>query len=97
MKDTVYGELTVRLQFEKNILKVQVINGRNLIGMDSNGINNHNFLAINTIEYCVFIGSSDPFVKICLLPEEKFTNIIKPKTQAHNKTQFPLYDETFLL
>ncbi|XP_018323999.1 protein unc-13 homolog 4B isoform X2 [Agrilus planipennis] len=40
-------------------------------------------------------GLCDSFVKVCLLPEEKFTNIQKPKTQTQNKTQFPLYDETF--
>ncbi|KAB0801825.1 hypothetical protein PPYR_04011 [Photinus pyralis] len=78
MKSSPYGELTVRLQFLNTDLKIEIINARNLIPMDSNGF-------------------ADSFVRICLLPEEKFTNITKPKTQTHNKNLFPLYDETFTL
>ncbi|KAF5278655.1 hypothetical protein FQA39_LY00697 [Lamprigera yunnana] len=75
---TLYGEISVRLQFINNDLIVEVINGRNLLAMDSNGY-------------------SDSFVRINLLPEEKFTQIHKPKTQTHNKNLFPLYDEIFTL
>ncbi|KAJ9577896.1 hypothetical protein L9F63_025242, partial [Diploptera punctata] len=42
-------------------------------------------------------GSCDPYVKVHLLPEERFTNITKPRTKTHKKTQFPLFDETFTL
>ncbi|KAK4881762.1 hypothetical protein RN001_005081 [Aquatica leii] len=42
-------------------------------------------------------GFSDSFVRISLLPEERFTHIPKPKTQTHNKNLFPLYDELFTL
>ncbi|CAH1967098.1 unnamed protein product [Acanthoscelides obtectus] len=42
-------------------------------------------------------GTCDAFVRIHLLPEAKFTNIEKPKTKTHNRTQFPLFDETFVL
>ncbi|KAF2898858.1 hypothetical protein ILUMI_07316 [Ignelater luminosus] len=78
LKTSPYGELTVRLQFQNHDLKIEVINARDLIPMDSNGF-------------------SDSFVRIFLLPEEKFTNVQKPKTQTHNKNLFPLYDETFTL
>lgn len=78
LKSSPYGELTVRLQFLNNDLKIEIINARNLIPMDSNGF-------------------SDSFVRVCLLPEEKFTNISKPRTQTHTKNLFPLYDETFIL
>jgi len=78
IKNSPYGELTVRLQFQNLELKVEIINARNLIAMDSNGL-------------------CDSFVRINLYPEEKFTNVPKPKTQTHNKNQFPLYDETFVL
>lgn len=40
-------------------------------------------------------GSCDPFVRIHFIPEDKFTNVSKPKTNAQNKTLFPLYDEKF--
>lgn len=78
LKSSPYGELTVRLQFLNNDLKLEIINARNLIPMDSNG-------------FC------DSFVRVSLLPEEKFTNISKPRTQTHSKNLFPLYDETFTL
>lgn len=42
-------------------------------------------------------GSCDPFVRIHLLPEDKFAGTIKPKTNAQNKTLFPLFDEKFAM
>lgn len=42
-------------------------------------------------------NSCDPFVRIHLLPEEKFLSIAKPKTQTQSKTLFPLFDEKFTL
>ena len=78
LKSSPYGELTVRLQFLNNSLKVEIINARDLIPMDSNG-------------FC------DSFVRICLLPEEKFTTVSKPKTQTHSKNLFPLFDEMFVI
>lgn len=47
--------------------------------------------------YVISAGLSDSFVRIYLLPEEKFTNVPKPKTQTHNKNLYPLYDEIFTL
>lgn len=42
-------------------------------------------------------GSCDPFVRIHFLPEEKFAGVAKPKTNAQNKTLFPLFDEKFAM
>lgn len=42
-------------------------------------------------------GNTDAFVRIHLLPEHKFSGIVKPKTQTHYKTLFPLFDEDFVL
>ncbi|XP_044739455.1 protein unc-13 homolog 4B isoform X2 [Chrysoperla carnea] len=72
------GQLTVRCKFHGCTLKIEVMNARNLIPMDTN-------------------GSCDSFVRIHLLPEDKFLNVMKPKTQTQNKTLFPLYDETFTI
>ncbi|KRT85512.1 C2 domain containing protein, partial [Oryctes borbonicus] len=72
------GQLTVKMKFEENDLKVDILNAKNLVPMDSN-------------------GSSDSFVRVHLLPEERFTNIPKPKTQTQHKTLFPLFDESFTL
>ncbi|VEN33614.1 unnamed protein product [Callosobruchus maculatus] len=41
-------------------------------------------------------GTCDAFVRLHLLPEDKFSNVEKPKTKTHNRTQFPLFDETFV-
>ncbi|XP_046385161.1 protein unc-13 homolog 4B isoform X2 [Ischnura elegans] len=71
-----FGLLTVRLQFVEDVLRIGVMNARNLKPMDSN-------------------GSCDPFVRIHLLPEEKFTGTTKPRTKTHKKTLFPLFDEVF--
>ncbi|XP_034244004.1 protein unc-13 homolog 4B isoform X2 [Thrips palmi] len=40
-------------------------------------------------------GSCDPYVKIHLVPEDKFVNVQKPRTKTHKKNLFPLFDETF--
>lgn len=42
-------------------------------------------------------GASDVFVRIHLLPENKFAGIPKPKTQTQYKTLFPLFDENFVM
>ncbi|XP_046996115.1 protein unc-13 homolog 4B isoform X1 [Schistocerca americana] len=73
-----FGLLTIRAQFVEDLLRVEIMNARNLRPMDSN-------------------GSCDPYVKIHLLPEEKFGNVTKPRTKTHKKTVFPLYDETFTI
>lgn len=40
-------------------------------------------------------GSCDPYVKIHILPEEKFAGITKPRTKTHKRNLFPLFDESF--
>lgn len=40
-------------------------------------------------------GKCDSYVKIRLLPEEKFTEVKPPKTRVQKETLFPLFDETF--
>ncbi|XP_026481672.1 protein unc-13 homolog 4B-like [Ctenocephalides felis] len=42
-------------------------------------------------------GSCDPFVRVSLLPEDRFVGVSKPKTQSQSKTMFPLFDETFII
>lgn len=66
------------MKFQGNTLIIEVMNGRNLIAMDSN-------------------GSTDSFIRVHFLPEEKFTSVPKPKTKIHYKNLFPLYDETFTM
>ncbi|XP_070154646.1 protein unc-13 homolog 4B isoform X2 [Polyergus mexicanus] len=40
-------------------------------------------------------GKCDSYIKIRLLPDEKFTDIKTPKTRVQKETLFPLFDETF--
>ncbi|XP_021939432.1 protein unc-13 homolog 4B isoform X2 [Zootermopsis nevadensis] len=72
------GLLTVRIQFVEDLLRIEILNARNLHAMDAN-------------------GSCDPYVKVHLLPEEKFRTVTKPRTKTHKKTMFPLFDENFTL
>ncbi|XP_021207893.2 protein unc-13 homolog 4B isoform X2 [Bombyx mori] len=72
------GILTVRAQFIDDNLKIEVMNARNLVATDSNGL-------------------CDSYVRVALLPEDSFANVVKPKTQTHSKNLFPLYDEMFLI
>ncbi|XP_059619903.1 protein unc-13 homolog 4B isoform X1 [Phlebotomus argentipes] len=78
IRETPYGQLTVRCCFKDLVLEIEVMNARNLRPMDSN-------------------GSCDPFVRIHFLPEERFVGIVKPRTNAQNKTLFPLFDEKFVI
>lgn len=43
----------------------------------------------------LFLGLSDPFVKVRLLPREKFQHVSKPSTAVQKKTLYPLFDECF--
>lgn len=40
-------------------------------------------------------GKCDSYIKIKLLPDEKFADIKAPKTHVQKETLFPLFDETF--
>ncbi|KAL1114981.1 hypothetical protein AAG570_007804, partial [Ranatra chinensis] len=42
-------------------------------------------------------GLCDPYVKIHLLPEEKFVHLSKPRTKTVKRSLNPLFDETFTL
>lgn len=42
-----------------------------------------------------FPGSCDSYVKVRLLPEEKFTDVKLPKTHVQKENLYPLYDEIF--
>lgn len=57
------------------------------------------YVDVNTIVYLQISlsGTCDSFVRINLFPEDKFTGVTKPKTQTHNKTLFPLYEEKFVM
>lgn len=43
----------------------------------------------------LFLGFSDPFVKVRLLPKDKFQHATKPTTAVQKKTLYPLFDECF--
>ncbi|XP_014272983.1 protein unc-13 homolog 4B isoform X1 [Halyomorpha halys] len=78
MKEPTMGMLTIRAQFVNYMLRIEVLNARNLIPHDKNGL-------------------CDPYVKIHLLPKEKFADVIKPKTKTQRRNLFPLFDDTFTL
>lgn len=42
-------------------------------------------------------SSCDPFVRIYLIPEDKFGATTKYKTNVQSKTRFPLFDEKFVM
>lgn len=93
-----YGQLTVRCWFEDNNLMVIlafefVVWGHRVSCNDSFQIdvmNARNLVPMDSN------GSCDPFVRIHLIPEEKFGNVTtKIKTKAQDKTLFPLFDEKF--
>jgi len=46
-------------------------------------------------DWLLFSGFSDPFVKVRLLPRDKFQHVIKPTTAVQKKTLYPLFDESF--
>lgn len=50
-----------------------------------------------TWKYCsVYLpGSCDSYVKVKLLPEEKFADVKLPKTHVQKENLYPLYDEIF--
>ncbi|KAF4518246.1 hypothetical protein B566_EDAN010391 [Ephemera danica] len=42
-------------------------------------------------------GTCDPYVRVHLLPEERFAGAPKPKTKIHKRDLFPLFDEIFTI
>ncbi|XP_011878688.1 PREDICTED: protein unc-13 homolog D isoform X5 [Vollenhovia emeryi] len=103
MEDPIYGLVSVKAYFVDNSLNIQILNARNLRCMDSNG---HFISKLSTLERKLHSKSKqrvkdgktskcDSYVKIRLLPEEKFAEIKAPKTHVQKETVFPLFDETF--
>ncbi|XP_015606405.1 protein unc-13 homolog 4B isoform X3 [Cephus cinctus] len=103
LDESMYGQLTVRAQFVDNSLNIQVLNARNLRPMDTNG----DFIGkLSTLERKLHSKSKerlregktrkcDPYVKIKILPDEKFAQVKIPKTHVQKETLFPLFDEKF--
>ncbi|XP_069677905.1 protein unc-13 homolog 4B-like [Periplaneta americana] len=73
-----HGVLAVRMMFIEDMLKVEILNARNLQPISPKG--------------CCY-----PYVKIYLLPENKFKGVRQPKTKTHKNTVFPLFDESFMI
>ncbi|XP_025200200.1 protein unc-13 homolog 4B-like isoform X2 [Melanaphis sacchari] len=83
-----------RLQKQKEIqeanegvLTVKLIFINNVLKVD--------ILNANGIKAMDSNGFSDPFVKVCLLPKDKFQHTNKPTTVVQKKTLYPLFDECF--
>lgn len=99
MQNADEGVLTVKLIFINDTLKLEILNAHCIRSMDSNGRNvlNTNLILLNQYFKIItyFTGFSDPFVKVRLVPQNKFQNVIKPKTAVQKKTLSPLFDECF--
>ncbi|KAL6446334.1 hypothetical protein ACFW04_001140 [Cataglyphis niger] len=103
IEEPIYGLVTVKAYFIDNSLNIQILNARNLRCMDSNG----DFIGkLSTLERKLHSKSKqrlkegktskcDSYIKIRLLPDEKFADIKAPKTHVQKETLFPLFDETF--
>ncbi|XP_071625523.1 protein unc-13 homolog 4B isoform X1 [Temnothorax longispinosus] len=103
MEEPIYGLVSVKAYFLDNSLNIQILNARNLRCIDSNG---HFIGKLSTLERKLHSKSKqrvkegktskcDSYVKVRLLPEEKFAEIKAPKTRVQKETIFPLFDETF--
>jgi len=71
------------------LISVTVINGNDIVC--------HVQLSVSVIEAIDLpgmdmSGTSDPYVKVCLLPEKK----PKFETRVHRKTLNPIFNETFV-
>ncbi|KDR23281.1 Unc-13-like protein D [Zootermopsis nevadensis] len=73
-----HGLLTVKMMFMEEILKIEILNARNLQPVSSK-------------------GSCHPYVKIYLLPENKFLGVTQRRTKVQKNTAFPLFEETFVM
>ncbi|XP_072759281.1 protein unc-13 homolog 4B isoform X4 [Anoplolepis gracilipes] len=103
IEEPIYGLVTIKAHFFDNSLNIQILNARNLRCMDSNG----DFIGkLSTLERKLHSKSKqrlkegktskcDSYIKIKLLPDEKFADIKVPKTHVQKETLFPLFDETF--
>ncbi|KZC08060.1 BAI1-associated protein 3 [Dufourea novaeangliae] len=103
LDDSEYGQLTVKAYFVDNILTIQILNARKLRPVDSNG----DFIGkVSTLKRKLHTktkerlkerktSTCDSYVKIRLLPEEKFSDVKLPKTHVQKENLYPLFDEIF--
>ncbi|CAK9823698.1 Protein unc-13 homolog 4B [Anthophora retusa] len=103
LEDSEYGQITVRAQFVDNFLNIQILNARKLRPVDSNG---DLVGKVSTLKRKLHTkskqrlkkwqtSSCDSYVKVRLLPEEKFADVKLPKTHVQKENLYPLYDEIF--
>ncbi|XP_076177568.1 C2 and C2B_Munc13-like domain-containing protein staccato isoform X3 [Ptiloglossa arizonensis] len=102
IEESEYGQITVKAQFVDNSLNIQILNARKLRPADSNG----NFIGkVSTLKRNLHTKSKqrlkektstcDSYVKVRLLPEEKFADVKLPKTHVQKENLYPLFDEIF--
>ncbi|XP_016908252.2 protein unc-13 homolog 4B isoform X9 [Apis cerana] len=103
LEESEYGQITVKAQFVDNSLNIQILNARKLRPVDSNG---DLVGKVSTLKRKLHTkskqrqkewktSSCDSYVKVRLLPEEKFTDVKLPKTHVQKENLYPLYDEIF--
>ncbi|XP_026805055.1 protein unc-13 homolog 4B isoform X2 [Rhopalosiphum maidis] len=71
----------------EGVLTVKLIFINNVLKVD--------ILNANGIKAMDSNGFSDPFIKVRLLPKDKFQHATKPTTAVQKKTLYPLFDECF--
>ncbi|XP_026666615.1 protein unc-13 homolog 4B isoform X1 [Ceratina calcarata] len=101
LEESEYGQITVRAQFVDTSLNIQILNARKLRPVDSNG-------KVSTFKRKLHTKSKqrlkewktstcDSYVKVKLLPEEKFADMKLPKTHVQKENLYPLFDEIFTI
>ncbi|XP_076681977.1 C2 and C2B_Munc13-like domain-containing protein staccato isoform X3 [Andrena cerasifolii] len=103
LEESEYGQITVKAQLLDNCLNVQIMNARKLRPVDTNG----DFIGkVSTLKRKLHTKSKerlkdrktstcDSYVKIRLLPVEKFVDVKLPKTHVQKENLYPLFDEIF--
>ncbi|XP_076396435.1 C2 and C2B_Munc13-like domain-containing protein staccato isoform X2 [Megachile rotundata] len=105
MEESEHGQLTIKAQFVDNSLNIQILNARKLRPIDSNG---DLVGKVSTLKRKLHTktkskqrlkewktSACDSYVKVRLLPEEKFTDVKLPKTHVQKENLYPLFDEVF--
>ncbi|XP_076762015.1 C2 and C2B_Munc13-like domain-containing protein staccato isoform X4 [Xylocopa sonorina] len=103
LEESEYGQITVRAQFVDNSLNIQILNARKLRPVDSNG---DLVGKVSTLKRKLHTKSKqrlkdwktstcDSYVKVKLLPEEKFADMKSFKTHVQKENLYPLFDEIF--
>lgn len=113
MVDSPYGLLTIKCAFNGGNLDVSVRHNAINATMLSNDLevqlknkikqkiffNTKQIEIMNARNILPMDGNSscDPFVRIYLVPEDKFIATNRVKTNVQSKTLFPLFDEKFVM